>query len=1049
MLRMVRSFTRLVAGLLFLSGTSALLYQTAWQRSLRLVFGASTAASAAVLAVFLGGLGLGGLLLGRRAERTPRPLLLYGNLELGVAAAAALSPLLIDVLGAGYLRLGGVSTLGQPLATAIRLLVAVVAIGPAAFLMGGTLPAAARAVEGEDDRGRSRLALLYGVNTLGAVGGSLLGTFVLFEVFGTRVSLWIGALLNVLAAVIARSVGRAADAIPVTEPARAAAAPPIDARAILAYGAAAGVGAAFLLLEIVWYRLLAPILGGSAYTFGLILAVALAGIGIGGWLYSLRAHDRPATLSVLASVTALEAVLVAVPIALGDDLAIYAALTRPLASLGFAALVVSWWCVTMVVVFPAALVSGYQFPMLFALLGSGRERVARHVGTLYAFNTAGSIVGSLLGGFVLIPRMGAVGAFRLVAVALVAIAACTVLLDVWNAAKGAVVRATPALALGAVAVVLARAPGPTAVFRHEPIGAGRVELPARSRNELIAWSRQENDRIVWQADGVETAVALRKTDQLSFVVDGKIDGGLISDRATQAGSALLGALVHGDPRRALVIGLGTGMTAGWLGSIPTMDHVDVAELEPSIVEVARRAAAANQNVLARPNVSLHFGDGRELVLTTRDRYDLIVSEPSNPYRAGISSLYTIEFYEAVSHHLRDKGLFVQWVQGYEVSADTIRTIARTLRRVLPHVEVWQSMFGDILFMASKEARVLDADRIRARLAEEPYRSGTLRTLLFGDVEGLLGRFIATDAAVARMTEGDDRVNTDDRNALDYAFARTVGTTDAALPFRLLEASIAAHQDRPDVRGAVDWDRVAELRSRAWIVDATELPALPMPTPEASDRVRGVAAGCAGNPAEGVALWLKHGSAEPKDDIERFTLGLGLADRGQPVALELAAGLASRGFITEAELIRARAAQQRKDPGAALDALLRAIEALHHDALSLCNATSEVLGLVSVVATSTLDTRRRAVLALREPFAADSSDEQRTRTIERLAIESRDPALCVLGLGARIEHPYWSESFLEKRLQCLAAARHPLTERAAQDLLDLRAGMAGTFDLGKQ
>jgi spermidine synthase len=1038
----------LVAGFLFLSGTSALLYQTAWQRSLGLVFGASTAASAAVLAVFLGGLGLGGLLLGRRAERAPRPLLLYGNLELGVAGAAALSPFVIDLLGAGYLRLGGVATLGQPLATLLRLSVAVAAIGPAAFLMGGTLPAAARAVEGDDDRGRSRLALLYGVNTLGAVAGSLLGTFVLFEAFGTRATLWTGALLNTLAAVTARSVGRSAAELPVTQ-ATNEAAPPLDGRSLLAYGVAAGVGAAFLLLEIVWYRLLSPILGGSTYTFGLILAVALAGIGLGGWLYALRRDDRPATLSALATVTALEAVLVAVPLALGDDIAIYAALTRPLANLGFPALVVSWWCVAMVVVFPAAFVSGYQFPMLFALLGSGRARVARHVGTLYAFNTAGSILGSLLGGFVLLPRMGAVGVYRLVAEALVAIAACTIALDLRTTRRGGVARATPVVALGALAVVLARATGPTAVFRHEPIGAGLVQLAAHSRNELTAWMRAENDRIVWQADGVESSVALKRTDQLAFVVNGKIDGGVFSDRATQAGLALLGALVHGGPKRALVIGLGTGMTAGWLGALPGMEHVDVAELEPSIVEVARRARAANQGVLDRKNVTLRFGDGRELVLTSREQYDLVVSEPSNPYRAGISSLYTIEFYEAVSRRLRDHGLLVQWVQGYAVSADTIRTIARTLRTVFPHVEIWQSMFGDILFTASKEPRVLDADALRARLSEEPYRTGTLRTMLFGDVEGLLGRFIATNAAVTRMIAGDARVNTDDHNDLDYAFARTVGMTDAGLPARLLGASLAAHTDRPEVRGSVDWDRVAELRARAWLTDDTEVPAfLPMPSQAVSDRVRAVAAGCAGDYGRSTALWLQDGPAEPKDDVERFTIAVGLADRGEPAALGLATGLAAHGFAVESALIRARAARHAKDPVAMLDAAIQGTEALRHDALSLCHAADGILGAVMTAAPTSPSARSRALDALREPFAASTMDEARVHAIERLSIESGDPATCVRGLGARVQNPVWDEGFLEKRLQCLAAAHHPLAERAAQDLLDVRGGTSGTFDLGK-
>lgn len=1041
----MRASTRVVAGFLFCSGLSALVYQTAWQRSLRLVFGASTAASAAVLAVFLGGLGVGGVVLGRRAERSLRPLSLYGNLEVGVSLMAAVSPFMLAALGRVYLALGGSEVLGGAGATALRLLVTVVALGPAVFLMGGTLPAAARAVEGEADAGRSRLAVLYGANTLGAVAGSVLGTFVLFELFGTRLSLWIAALVNLLVAVLARSLGRDADEVPVsaseTEPARDGSR--VSASAAVAYGVAFAVGFAFLLLEIVWYRLLAPVLGGSTYTFGLVLATALAGIGLGGFAYSLRGEHRRATLGELALVTSLEGVFVALPIALGDDIALFAAFTRPMATVGFGALVGSWASITALVVFPASLISGYQFPLLFALIGEGRDRVARHVGVAYAFNTAGSILGSLLGGLYLIPRIGAVGCFRLVAVVLLTVGVAVAVRSAFGG-RSVLPKAVAAIAMAGLGALFTVQRGPTAIWRHQPIGAGRAHPPTASKNALRAWKTREAERIVWEADGVETAVALNRSDQLAFVVDGKSDGAVFIDRSTQAGLGLFGALIHGAPKDAFVVGLGTGMTAGWLASVHGVRRVDVAELEPAIVEVARAAAPANHDVLALPNVFLHFGDARELLLASRREYDLVVSEPSNPYRAGISALYTQEYYEAALSRLRPGGLFVQWVQGYEVDAHTVRAIVRTLRSAFRNVEAWQTQYGDILFVGGREPPVLDAERLRALVELEPYRSGLTRTQGVSDAEGFLGRFLAGDATLAAISEIPGvPVNTDDENMLDYAFARAAGQTDETVPAALLARATKDGADRPSVRGAVDWDRVFELRPRAWIINDTDPPSIPQKDDQAARRVAAVALGCAGRSTKASSNWRAQ-SAEPKDDLERFVAAIAYADAGHDRGAVYADVLESRGLVVEASFARARRAARDKDELRAFDFLGRAIEALRKDALPLCKSAQQVLRHFAGIASKSPALAARGAEALLVPFAAGLLDDERRDNAEKLAAAA-DPALCVRALGTHLERPRWEEAHLKLRLRCVAAANHPLTERAAADLLEYLGATAGAFD----
>ncbi|HSG38750.1 MAG TPA: fused MFS/spermidine synthase, partial [Thermoanaerobaculia bacterium] len=517
----MRSAVARVALLLFVSGFCALVYQTAWLRLFRLIFGASTASSAAVLAIFMAGLGFGGLLLGRRVDRHPSPLGLYATLEAGIAISAGLSPWLVKLVEWVYISLGGSAALGLTGSTLVRLLLATLVLGLPTFLMGGTLPAVARAVERGTDAGRRTVGLLYAVNTLGAVLGVLLTTFFTLEVLGIRKTVWIAALLNLIVVLVARSMARGLAEDRAEAAAEQASEEAGESRIGWLVPLAAGiVGFAFLLMELVWYRMLAPLLGGSSYTFGLILAVALLGIGAGGLLYGAGEARRRPTLLAFATTCSLEALFLALPFALGDRLAVTAALLRPMGGAGFPALVGVWTAITALVVLPAAIVAGYQFPLLIALLGEGRRRVGREVGLTYAANTLGAILGSIAGGFGLIPLLTAPGVWRLVVVLLLVLAAVTLLAGLRAGAprRGALLPA----AAGALGLVFCLATGPTAFWRHSPIGAGRVETAKWSGpNDIRDQVSQMRQRVTWEADGVESSVALDLTMEYSLIVNGK------------------------------------------------------------------------------------------------------------------------------------------------------------------------------------------------------------------------------------------------------------------------------------------------------------------------------------------------------------------------------------------------------------------------------------------------------------------------------------------------------------------------------------------------
>ena len=283
-----------IAPLILGSGFCALIYQMVWLREFRLFFGASTAATAAVLAIFMGGLGFGSAILGRRSESKARPLRFYAKLELMIAVSAALTPALIWLMRQIYLALGGTLTMGLGLGTLIRLLMSVLVLGLPTFLMGGTLPALARAVVGQEDTNRRPVALLYGINTLGAVMGTAAATFYFFEAWGNRLTLALAAAFNVWVALRAFQISKDLPAIELSEPKpeedQAQAAPPP-----FVFAASAIAGFAFLLMEMVWYRMLCSLLGASTFTFGLILAIALFGIGLGGLIYWAWASEGSCT----------------------------------------------------------------------------------------------------------------------------------------------------------------------------------------------------------------------------------------------------------------------------------------------------------------------------------------------------------------------------------------------------------------------------------------------------------------------------------------------------------------------------------------------------------------------------------------------------------------------------------------------------------------------------------------------------------------------------------------------------------------------------------
>lgn len=1036
----------LVSALLFGSGFAGLVYQIVWLREMRLVFGASTAASAAVLAIFMGGLGLGGALLGRRADRSANPLRFYSSLEFGAALCAFVSPYLLDLTRAAYVGLGGVSVLGAPLATLARLALSALVLAAPTILMGGALPAAARAVESESDLGRRRLALLYGCNTLGGVLGAVLATFALLELLGTRDTLLVACCVNALVALTARSASRSlvlgevrASLVAPSAPSRTNGTP----RAF-AYAAAAVVGFAFFIMELAWYRMLGPLLGGSTYTFGLILGVALLGVGLGGALYSARQRGKASTLLGFGLTCGLEALCIAFPYALGDRLAIFAAFLQPLGSAGLAGAALGWTLVTLITVFPASLVAGYQFPLLINLLGVGENEVGQHTGNAYAWNTVGAILGALAGGFVLLPLLSALGVWKAVVYGLGLLGAAALVLSLRRESRGGIAGVALVI-LAAWGLLLAE--GPSAAWRHSPIGAGRVDLTKSDVNGIRRWRQDVRRETLWEAEGLESSVAISGSNGFSFHVNGKSDGNVKGDAPTQVMLGLVSAILHPQPRTGLVIGLGTGCSAGWLAETQGMERVDVAELEPAILEVARRSAPANYNVLQHPKARVILGDARELLLTTRERYDLIVSEPSNPYRAGIASLFTREFYQAVAERLQPGGIFSQWVQGYEVDTETVLTICATLRSVFPHVQVWRTMSSDMLFVCSKEALRYDLEQIKEKIQHPPLKDALLRVWGGADLEAFFAHHIANESFTRALVEQSRYpipLSTDNAMTVEFGFARSVGR---GKKFSLEDLRRAARERRETLPQNLSGTLDAQRLNRQEILSFSggeQVAAVDAAGAAENQTVRNAYKVYAQTDLKAVREAWKKNPWPLYFPVEYGLVARSLADVGDAAALPVLDDF-RRFWPGEADVVEAQLKYKQGDINGAFALVEKVLTQLRNDPWLQLTYMMKAIDLLEALAKERNALDLAAASLLSKPFCVNILDKARQlaliRISERLGCER-----LVAAFSEQEPFPFWEGRLLHLRQACYRERNVPNTGVAQAEFLAFTLAEAQPFSL---
>ena len=719
-----------VLRLVFLaSGCAALIYEVVWFHLLRLVIGASSLSVGLVLAAFMGGMFFGSLLFARFVPRNRNPLRVYAYLEIGIAVFGLLMPVLLPAVRFIYVGLVGYG----PLGIALRGLIAAVLLLPPTALMGATLPAVARRYS-HGRRGTSGLASLYAANTAGAVLGCLLSGFYLLAVWDVWVATLTAVALNVavgLAALrLAKNTPEEPDVavVPVARPVGAAL---LESRAV--YLAVALSGMTALAAQVVWTRLLTLLFGATVYAFSIILAVFLAGLGIGS-AAAAAALRRGANGSRGLAWTQLG--LIPSALLAAYLLAEVLPVTSPPASVPVQALHALHVLRAVAVVLPGAILWGASFP--FALAAAARTSggdTGRSSGLVYAANTLGAIIGALLVSFWLIPAFGTrVAQQALVLVA--GISAAALLLAGRRAAAATPTAVTwrfpAAWALAAAMVAAAVLPGPSAAF----LAHGRY-----------IWWMDGRDQYPYVSEGAASTVAVHVGPDgfRNFHVSGRVEAtNNPNDMRLQVMLGHLSALAHPKPQSVLVVGLGAGVTAGALAQHPEVKRLVICEIEPRVVGAAKTFALENRGVLTDPKVEVVFDDARHFLATTREQFDVITSDPIHPWVRGNSVLFSREYYAVVRSRLKPGGLATQWVPLYETTEEAIQMQMKTFMDAFPDGTVWNSaanMRGyDVVMLGRTAPLRMDLAEMQARMDRTPAIGGALRDIRMASALDLLATY---------------------------------------------------------------------------------------------------------------------------------------------------------------------------------------------------------------------------------------------------------------------------------------------------------------------
>jgi spermidine synthase len=763
------------------SGVAALIYQVVWMRRLALVFGSTTLATSCVLAAFLGGLAIGAAYWGRVADRRPADGLgIFGFIEAATGVYALLSPLAFRGVDAVYLALHPALAGRQAAFVTLQFVLCAIVIVPPAALMGGSLPLLARRLIVAAEGTTRGVGALYGWNTIGAAAGAGLAAYGALPALGLSGALTLAAVLNFLIAACALLADsrrrRGEPAAPTVSPAAQGArtgpeagdaGPARDAvRLLVVLQGFALSGFASIAYEVAWTRLMALVAGSSVYAFGGLVVVVLLGLGIGSWIYGRIRWPADSHLTAFGVIELLIAVAVAASLFVSPQLPFIYMRLFPVFKDAFGLQIATQIGLAALVAFVPSLLMGATFPAVVATIAAAPARLGRTIGSAYGANTIGTVLGAFLSGFVLIPAIGLRATMVVGVVANLFAGAAALALAPGHWVRRVGLTAPAAIAL---AMILALPPWPREVF-----AAGVGFFAARYDSIAgLSWAIEQM-RLLYYRDGINTTISVDDSNgTLVYRSNGKTDASTYpGDVANQMLLGHLPMLLHRAPRDVFVLGLGTAMTAAAVARYPVR-RIDISELEPSATEAARFFDNYNRSVLNDPRVHVVFGDGRNRLRASRAMYDVVISDPSDIWVAGVGSLFTLEFYQAVGARLRPGGVMVQWIHTHTVSPSDLALLLRTFSAVFPETELWTSAYGDLIILGTVEPQPWDYRRIGAQMAGTAGVRDDLQSIGIWHPAALFAGYIIGHDTVRALTAERRALHTDDRPVIEFRTPRAL------------------------------------------------------------------------------------------------------------------------------------------------------------------------------------------------------------------------------------------------------------------------------------
>ncbi len=771
---------------LFLSGLAALVHEVAWARLLSNLIGSTAVAQAVVLSVFMGGLAIGALVFGKRSDARREPLALYIRLEIAIAIYCVLLPWITR--GAGAIYDSSVASNFESGATrfALRVLLATGVVFLPAFLMGGTLPVLARALIDEVGETKRQVASLYGLNNLGAVLGAALGGFLLLPTLGIQLSLVVASSFNLVAAGLA-SLAKRTRATPERAP-ETELPPPIYSAAAFRVTLAALFLSGFAAMgyEVVFVRVIALGLGSSTYSFTLMLIGFITGIGIGSLLVAQREVARPLWWLAISQLSAVAALIAVTPFV--ERLSYYSGSLRVAthdSSFGFETYLVGQGAIVLAILLVPTACIGIGFPLVAHVQARSANSIGGTVGSTYAWNTIGNVLGTVLTSLVILPNLGIENSLH-VHLALNLVAGVMLLAVASEAKVG-----ERGMALGACVAVLlvysaiGRGWSHTLNFAIQhlrmregpPADATPLQLALDPSASFGNWKQKylldaaKFDEVFLTEDADATVLASRINTNVALFINGKGDASTGPfDMITFVLTANLPMFLNPKAKDVLVIGHGSGATAGAALMHP-IEHLDEVEISEGVLAADRMFAKFNHGVLTDKKVTIHREDARTFVRTVPRKYDVIMSQPSNPWIAGIGSLFTVEFFRDIERHLNPGGAMLLWFHQYEQSDRSVELVLRTVRQVFPHIEIFFSYADEVIAVASDDELKPDFAAIEARFETPGIRQDLASVSIF-NVANLLA-YHAVSSSRVDAAFGDGPLNTDDHQRLEYWGAENV------------------------------------------------------------------------------------------------------------------------------------------------------------------------------------------------------------------------------------------------------------------------------------